>query len=199
MIKSGGEWISSIELENIAVGHPAVAEAAVIGVSHPKWNERPLLIVVKKQGASVTRDELLAFYEGKVAKWCDAGRRRVRRRAAAHGDRQAVEKNAARAIQGNTGCRLPKEPLNNSRAGATGSLPGMMARSKAKQISRDICEPSDKASAPASPVPKGWRENAAPAAPASSVVVRTTTFVVRLAFIRISRQRAPRGSCSEVP
>ena len=69
MIKSGGEWISSIELENIAVGHPAVAEAAVIGVFHPQWNERPLLIVVKKQGASVTRDELLAFYEGKVARW----------------------------------------------------------------------------------------------------------------------------------
>ena len=69
VIKSGGEWISSIELENIAVGHPAVAEAAVIGVFHPQWNERPLLIVVKKQGASVTRDELLAFYEGKVARW----------------------------------------------------------------------------------------------------------------------------------
>jgi len=69
VIKSGGEWISSIELENIAVGHPAVIEAAVIGVFHPKWNERPLLIAVKKEGASVTRDELLAFYEGKVAKW----------------------------------------------------------------------------------------------------------------------------------
>jgi fatty-acyl-CoA synthase len=69
VIKSGGEWISSIELENIAVGHPGVAEAAVIGVFHPKWNERPLLIAVKKHGASVTRDELLAFYEGKVAKW----------------------------------------------------------------------------------------------------------------------------------
>jgi fatty-acyl-CoA synthase len=69
VIKSGGEWISSIELENIAVGHPAVTEAAVIGVFHPKWNERPLLIAVKKEGASVTRDELLAFYEGKVAKW----------------------------------------------------------------------------------------------------------------------------------
>jgi fatty-acyl-CoA synthase len=69
VIKSGGEWISSIELENIAVGHPAVAEAAVIGVSHPEWNERPLLIVVKQKGASVTRDELLAFYEGKIARW----------------------------------------------------------------------------------------------------------------------------------
>jgi fatty-acyl-CoA synthase len=69
VIKSGGEWISSIDLENIAMGHPAVAEAAVIGVRHPKWDERPLLVVVKKPGAEVTRDELLRFYEGKVAKW----------------------------------------------------------------------------------------------------------------------------------
>ncbi|HEY8555008.1 MAG TPA: 3-(methylthio)propionyl-CoA ligase [Burkholderiales bacterium] len=69
VIKSGGEWISSIELENIAVGHPAVAEAAVISAHHPKWDERPLLIVVKKPGMNVTRDELLKFYEGKVAKW----------------------------------------------------------------------------------------------------------------------------------
>jgi fatty-acyl-CoA synthase len=69
VIKSGGEWISSIDLENIAVAHPAVAEAAVIGVRHPKWDERPLVIAVKKAGASVTREELLEFYEGKVAKW----------------------------------------------------------------------------------------------------------------------------------
>jgi len=69
VIKSGGEWISSIDLENIAVAHPAIAEAAVIGVSHPKWDERPLVIAVKKAGASVTREELLKFYEGKVAKW----------------------------------------------------------------------------------------------------------------------------------
>jgi 3-(methylthio)propionyl---CoA ligase len=69
VIKSGGEWISSIELENVAVAHPAVAEAAVIGVRHPRWDERPLLIVQKKSGAALTREELLAFYEGKVAKW----------------------------------------------------------------------------------------------------------------------------------
>ena len=69
VIKSGGEWISSIELENIAVGHPAVLEAAVIGVAHPKWNERPLLIVVKRQGAELTRETLLDFYEGKIARW----------------------------------------------------------------------------------------------------------------------------------
>ena len=69
VIKSGGEWISSIDLENIAVAHPAVAEAAVIGVKHPKWDERPLVVAVKKAGASVTRDELLKFFEGKVAKF----------------------------------------------------------------------------------------------------------------------------------
>jgi fatty-acyl-CoA synthase len=69
VIKSGGEWISSIEVENTAVGHPAVAEAAVIGVAHPKWTERPLLIVVKKQGAEVNKDEMLAWFEGKIAKW----------------------------------------------------------------------------------------------------------------------------------
>ena len=69
VIKSGGEWISSIELENLALAHPAVANAAVIGVSHPKWDERPLLVVVKKPDAQVTRDELIAYYEGKVAKW----------------------------------------------------------------------------------------------------------------------------------
>jgi len=69
VIKSGGEWISTIDLENLAIAHPAVANAAVIGVAHPKWDERPLLIVAKKPGAEVTKEELLAFYEGKIAKW----------------------------------------------------------------------------------------------------------------------------------
>ena len=69
VIKSGGEWISSIELENVAIAHPAVAEAAVIGVHHPKWDERPLLVVQRKPGATLTREELLAFYADKVAKW----------------------------------------------------------------------------------------------------------------------------------
>jgi fatty-acyl-CoA synthase len=69
VIKSGGEWISSIELENIAVAHPAIAEAAVIGVRHPKWDERPIVVAVKKQGGDVTRETLLDFYAGKVAKW----------------------------------------------------------------------------------------------------------------------------------
>ena len=69
VIKSGGEWISSIDIENIAVAHPAVAMAACIGVAHPKWDERPILVVVKKPDAQVTREELLQFYEGKTAKW----------------------------------------------------------------------------------------------------------------------------------
>lgn len=69
VIKSGGEWISSIEIENIAVAHPAVAMAACIGVTHPKWDERPIIAVVKKPGLDVTREELLAFYDGKTAKW----------------------------------------------------------------------------------------------------------------------------------
>jgi fatty-acyl-CoA synthase len=69
VIKSGGEWISSIELENAAMGHPAIAEAAVIGIAHAKWQERPVLIVVRKPGADVTRDDVLKFLEGKMARW----------------------------------------------------------------------------------------------------------------------------------
>ena len=69
VIKSGGEWISSIDLENIAVAHPAVQEAAVIGVPHPKWDERPIVVVVKKAGQDVSKAELLKFFEGKTAKW----------------------------------------------------------------------------------------------------------------------------------
>ncbi|MGE3673996.1 MAG: 3-(methylthio)propionyl-CoA ligase [Polyangiaceae bacterium] len=69
VVKSGGEWISSIDLENTAVGHPDIAEAAVIGIAHPKWSERPLLIVVKREGAELTKESVLGFLEGKVAKW----------------------------------------------------------------------------------------------------------------------------------
>ncbi|WP_058616334.1 3-(methylthio)propionyl-CoA ligase [Tepidimonas taiwanensis] len=69
VIKSGGEWISSIDVENIAMAHPAVLMAACIGVKHPKWDERPIVVVVKKPGQEVTREELLAFYEGRLAKW----------------------------------------------------------------------------------------------------------------------------------
>ena len=69
VIKSGGEWISSIDIENVAIAHPAVAEAACIACAHPKWTERPLLVVVKRAEHDITREELLAFYDGKVAKW----------------------------------------------------------------------------------------------------------------------------------
>ncbi len=69
VIKSGGEWISSIDLENAAMGCPGVAEAAVIGVAHPKWDERPLLIVHPRPGANVTKEQVLEFLQGKIAKW----------------------------------------------------------------------------------------------------------------------------------
>jgi len=69
VIKSGGEWISSIDLENLAVGHPKVAEAAVIGVHHPKWDERPLLIIQLKEGQSASREDILKYMDGKIAKW----------------------------------------------------------------------------------------------------------------------------------
>ncbi len=69
VIKSGGEWISSIDIENIAMAHPAVAMAACVGIRHPKWDERPIVVVVTKPGAQVSRDELLDFYQGKTAKW----------------------------------------------------------------------------------------------------------------------------------
>jgi acyl-CoA synthetase (AMP-forming)/AMP-acid ligase II len=69
VIKSGGEWISSIDVENAAMGHPDVAEAAVIGLPHPKWSERPLLIVVPKEGRSPTKEALIEFLSGRMAKW----------------------------------------------------------------------------------------------------------------------------------
>jgi len=69
VIKSGGEWISTIDLENLAIGHPKVAEAAVIGVAHPKWDERPLLVIVLKKGEVATKEDILGFMQGKIAKW----------------------------------------------------------------------------------------------------------------------------------
>lgn len=69
VIKSGGEWIGTLDLESIAMAHPAVQQAACVGIFHPKWDERPLLVVMKKQGAEVTREELIRFYDGKIAKW----------------------------------------------------------------------------------------------------------------------------------
>jgi fatty-acyl-CoA synthase len=69
VIKSGGEWISSVELENELMAHPAVAEAAVVAIAHPKWQERPLACVVTRDGAAIDADELLAFLDGRVARW----------------------------------------------------------------------------------------------------------------------------------
>jgi fatty-acyl-CoA synthase len=69
VIKSGGEWIGSIDIENIAMGHPAVAQAACIGVRHPKWDERPVLVVVRRPEAALTREEMLRFFDGKIAKF----------------------------------------------------------------------------------------------------------------------------------
>jgi acyl-CoA synthetase (AMP-forming)/AMP-acid ligase II len=69
VIKSGGEWISSIDIENLAIGCPGVQEAAVIGIAHPKWDERPLLIIIKKEGAELTREQVLQYFDGKIAKW----------------------------------------------------------------------------------------------------------------------------------
>ena len=69
VIKSGGEWISSIEIENVAVGHPGIAEAAVIGIKHPKWSERPLLVIVTADGCHPERDEILDYLTGKIASW----------------------------------------------------------------------------------------------------------------------------------
>ncbi len=69
LVKSGGEWISSVELEGLIMSHPDVAEAAVIAVAHPKWDERPLACVVARPGVTLTREDILSFLEGKVAKW----------------------------------------------------------------------------------------------------------------------------------
>ncbi len=100
LIKSGGEWISSVALECALMGHPAVAEAAVIPVMHPKWAERPLAAVVLKPGANASPSELRAIPRAAVPEVLAAGRVRVRRRHSAHVGRQVQEERAARAVQG---------------------------------------------------------------------------------------------------
>ena len=98
VIKSGGEWISSIDLENAAVGHPAVAEAAVIGIPHAKWQERPLLIVVIKPGKAASKEELLAYLRSPGSEVVAAGRCRFRRGTAAYGNGQTAKNEVARAV-----------------------------------------------------------------------------------------------------
>ncbi len=100
VIKSGGEWISSIALENIAVSHPAVAEAAIIAARHPKWQERPLLLVVPRAGMQIDKDELLAHVCRQGGEVVASRRRADARRAAAYGDRQAQQARFARALPG---------------------------------------------------------------------------------------------------
>ena len=94
VIKSGGEWISTIDLENLAVGHPKVAEAAVIGVKHPKWDERPLLGDRAQEGRERQQGRHPRLHAGQDRQMVDAGRRGVRRRDPAHGDRQDPEDHA---------------------------------------------------------------------------------------------------------
>ena len=100
VIKSGGEWISSIDLENLAVGHPKVAEAAVIGVTHPKWDERPLLVIVLKKDQKASKDDILGFMQGKIAKWWMPDDVAFVDEDSAHRDRQDPENGTARALQG---------------------------------------------------------------------------------------------------
>ena len=100
VIKSGGEWISSIDIENLAVGHPDVAEAAVIGVAHPKWDERPLLVVVAKEGKHPKTADVLGFLEGRIAKWWMPDDMQTVKRNPPHRHRQDQQAEAARSVQG---------------------------------------------------------------------------------------------------
>ncbi len=120
VIKSGGEWISSIELENLAVGHPKVAEAAVIGVRHPKWDERPLLVVVLKEGQTVEQGRDARLPRGQGRQMVDAGRRRLRQRDPAHRDRQDPEDRVARAASRITCCRPRRRDSAPDNAGSAG-------------------------------------------------------------------------------
>jgi acyl-CoA synthetase (AMP-forming)/AMP-acid ligase II len=136
VIKSGGEWIGSIDLENIAMAHPAVAMAACIAAKHPKWDERPLLVVMKKPGAEVTKEELLAFFDGQDRQVVDARRRGLRRRHPAGRHRQDAEEQAARAVQG---------------------LPAADGLTSTSAASACRCSwPTSRATSPASARPEAW-------------------------------------------
>jgi acyl-CoA synthetase (AMP-forming)/AMP-acid ligase II len=101
VIKSGGEWISSIDLENIAMAHPAVLPwPPAIACRHPKWDERPLLVVVKKAGAELTREQMLQFFDGKIAKWQIPDDVVFVPEIPLGGHRQDAEAQVARAVQG---------------------------------------------------------------------------------------------------
>ena len=104
VVKSGGEWISSVQLENELMGHPKIAEAAVIGVSHPKWGERPLACVVVKPGEELTKQEVLDHLDGPGRQVVDARRRRVHRRGAEDVGRQVLQEGSARPGSRTTSC-----------------------------------------------------------------------------------------------
>ena len=111
LIKSGGEWISSVELENEIMAHPKVAEAAVIGVPHPKWGEAALACVVRAPGEDLTEDEILAFLEGKVAKWQLPEGRHLDRRGPQDERRQVLEEDPARPPQRRIDAAVRRLPL----------------------------------------------------------------------------------------
>ena len=127
VIKSGGEWISTIDLENLAVGHPKVAEAAVIGVAHPKWDERPLLVIVLKKGESRQQGRHPRLHAGQDRQVVDAGRRGVRGRNPAHRHRQDPEDHAAPAVQGLRAAERAGGGV--SLRGGTGRRPNVFASS----------------------------------------------------------------------
>ena len=109
VIKSGGEWISSIEIENLTLMHPDVFEAAVIAIAHPVWQERPLLIVQPREGREPTKESLLAFLSDTSAEMAASRRCRLRREPAAHGDRQAAQDRIARSASTAISRSAPEE------------------------------------------------------------------------------------------
>ena len=133
VIKSGGEWISSIDLENLAVGHPDVAEAAVIGVAHPKWDERPLLIVVAKEGKHPNTAEVLGFLEGRIAKWWMPDDMQFVDGNPPHRHRQDQQAEAARSVQGLQAADL----LNCGAFGARGAPPHCARRTRRGKLAVD--------------------------------------------------------------
>ena len=99
LIKSGGEWISSVDLKNVIMSHPKVKEAAVVGIPHPKWDERPLACVVLKEGEDATEEEILEFPQAEGGQVVAAGRRGVHRRGAQDQRRQVLEEGPARQVR----------------------------------------------------------------------------------------------------
>ncbi len=120
LIKSGGEWISSVELENTLMGHPAVAEAAVVGLKHPRWQERPVALAVLRPGAEAEEDELIEFLAERVAKWWLPDKVLLVEQIPKTGDRQVRQEGGARPVLRSAGgsVRLTPAPaMDQARAG----------------------------------------------------------------------------------